>query len=463
MSPSTSSAPTFWLPDCYDGPKLVKKDSSDITMCYYNPDMVQINDMNNTEVTLAINNVWTSSVLPEQMRVFVHTDGVDSINGGGDGFQCLDDDGNDIDIEGKNEFSVECYQESENDPFLAVIDIVITDANICATNDVPHPCYPDAEPILESCSWRIIVPCDFDEICTEAPTTSPSQNPTSSQSGAPSSQPSDGPSLNPSSGPTGSPTLNPTVTPTVGPTASPSSVPSDGPSLNPSTGPTASPSSSPSSSPNASPSSMPSDGPSLYPSSSPSKPPKPVPTNMPSDPLQASTDSPTEGEVPNLPPFITLGDDDDDTPWLPPLGPEECPEDILLIEHEGVTDYPEGTVRILSQDTTTVTVALTQAYTKTEIDYFYYQYKEDSFNNKCYEEDKVPGGNSIEITIECMRNSQIALLEFWVADDISKNVLTDGDNAVIPDCCYPTVPEDTPVTKYFLEIKCVTECPEEYE
>merc|ERR1711907_301094 len=77
-------------------------------------------------------------------------------------------------------------------------------------------------------------------------------------------------------------------------------------------------------------------------------------------------------------------------------------------------------------------------------------------------EEIVPGDNytQIEITIECMRSNQLALLNFWVADDASKDVLTDGDNAIIPDCCYPTAPEDTPATKYKIGIRCKTECPE---
>merc|ERR1712072_203806 len=165
------------------------------------------------------------------------------------------------------------------------------------------------------------------------------------------------------------------------------------------------------------------------------------------------------------PPIVTNGEDDDDVPtFLPPIG-NECPEDIILIDHQGVTPYVDDSVVILSQDTTTVTVALQQLYTSPseDIDYVFYNYHTDLFNMKCYEEENIPGRNTIEITIECSRNSQIALLEFWIADDIEKGVLKDGDNAVIPECCHPDVPDQTPVTKYYLEIKCVTRCPEEFQ
>ena len=73
------------------------------------------------------------------------------------------------------------------------------------------------------------------------------------------------------------------------------------------------------------------------------------------------------------------------------------------------------------------------------------------------------GDATIEVTIECMRNTPIALLELWVADAAEKNVLTADDTAIIPDCCHPNVPEGTPTTKYLLEIKCETACPEVIE
>merc|ERR1711977_15301 len=309
----------------------------------------------------AINNVWTQDVLPTQMRVFIHTDGIDAISKGGEGFKCKDEDGTDIDIEGDNEFTLQCYQAGLDEPFFAVIDVVITDDFICATNDVPHPCNPDGLPILESCSWRIVIPCDYDEMCTGQPTNSPTKA-------------------------------------------------------------------------------------------------APVPTDAPSSSVHATTLSPVVD-------LITLGDDDATPTFLPPLGPNECPEDIELIGQEGVTEYIENTVKIISQDTTTVTVALQQLYTPSasDIDYLFYQYQTDIFDTKCYEEDKVAGGNSIEITIQCRQFSQTAYLEVWMADDISKGVLTEEDAAVIPKCCHPDVPPKTPVTKYFIDIKCVTECPEKYE
>lgn len=364
---------------------MVVKDSSDVTMCYYNQDMVQINEMNSNDVKVAINNVWTRDALPEQLRVFVHTNGIDAIldKKDGDGFQCLNTDGSDIDIEGDNELSIQCYQESEDAPWLAVIDVVITDEIICASNDVPHPCFPDSEPILESCSWRIVVPCEQESLCKdEVTSSSPTNFPTSYLSESLSS-PS---SFNPT---TSTPTILLMTNPTTGPTNSPSVAPT-----------------------------------------------------------VSSTASPVPTHVHDL--------------VIPPVGPPECPEDIKVISHDGVTNLPDHTVKIVDQNSSTVTVQLVQAYTDSSsaIGSWYYQYQQNSFSNKCYGDNDVAGEDVKEITIQCYHHNQVALLEFWVTDDINSGVLAEGDNAVIPKCCHPTEPEGTPVTKYVLQIRCETMCPE---
>lgn len=388
---------------------MVQKDSSSVEMCYYNQDMVQINGMDTTDVTLTINNVWTRNAAPEQLRVFIHTNGIDAVlnRQESDGFQCFDTEGSDIDIEGDNEFTVNCYQESQGSPWLAVIDVVITDEAIDATNDVPHPCLPDEHPIFESCSWRIVIPCKNDALCSEQPTSYP----ISSSTGSPTS-------LSPSFGPTGRPPTNsPTAVPVASPTASPSPDPTTALVIAATTSPTVTPTARP------------------------------------------STGEPTF----KLDPFGK--DDETGGTFFPPIGQKECPVDILLLRHNGITGYPDSAVRIINQDRSTVTVKLTQNYTdaSSTIDSIYYQYKQNHFDNMCYEEQNLNGKDSVEITIQCTVNSQIALLELWVADSINKNVLSEGDNVIIPKCCNPTIPKETPVTNFLIEIKCVTACSEVFE
>jgi len=400
-------------------------------MCYYNSDMVQINDMNNTDVTIAINNVWTASILPEQLQVFVHSNDVGSIRRNGDGFQCMVDDGNDVDVEGDNELNVECYQEEpgvDGSPFLAIIDVVITDENIGDVNEVSHPCFPD-QPILESCSWRLVIPCNYEELCTKEP----------------SSTPSVGPSPSPTAGPSPSPSDSPTSTPTTKPTGPFSNKPSYQVSSEPSDSPVPT-------------FDTKTDSPSNQISSEPSDSPVPTfdtktdsPTSTPSSsPVSAPTKSPITNHNGNP--------TNNDNGYKP-----ACPEDVLVIKHEGVTPYPIDGIRIMGQNESTVTVQLTQTYTmnSTTIDYMFYQYSQDFFNSKCYEKVNIDGKSTVEIiTIQCMKHTPIALLDLWVADDVGKNVLAAGDNATIPECCHPDVPEGTPVTKYLIEIKCISSCPD---
>ena len=366
---STFPETTFVLPGCYDGPEMIQKDSSDIKMCQYYEDMVSIHDMENTEVTIGINNVWeTNSFLPEilqvfanhvpdKLRVFVHTNGIDSVSNadGADGFQCLDNEGEELDVDGESKLTVQCYQENEDEPFLAVVDVVITDKKICGTNSVSHPCSPDDNEILQSCSWRIVIPCHPNTMCTEE--------------------------------------------------------------------------------------------------------------DLDSDEDELSTYSPTtiadHTQIPSIPTIVVeqFGTDDsaEDDKFI-----ASCPEDILLIRQDGVMEYSDDSVTIISQDSSSVTVQLTQTLTssETDIDHIFYQYAEDSFDFKCYEEDNIAGGEIIdEITIACTEYSQTALLELWVADN--KGLLSELDDANIPKCCHPDgVPQDTPVTQYVIEIKCVSVCDE---
>lgn len=388
--------------------------------------MVQINDMNTTDVTLAINNVWVQDDLPEQLRVFVHTNGVKAIfdKHDGDGFQCLNTEGSDIDIEGENEFTVSCYQESRDDPWLAVIDVVVTDESICGANDAPHPCFPDQEPILGSCSWRIVIPCSYNLMCSESPSSTPTTTsmgtPTTlSLSSSPTTRPTTNslnitPSFNPTTSPTSSLNLNLTLAPTFANTATPTAIVTTTPTASPTTFPTLD--SIIMTNPSTSPTAHAIDG----------------------NALEASFRS---------------------------IGPTDCPADILLLNHNGSTAYPDHAVQIISQDTKTVTVKLTQGFTdpSTSIDSVYYQYKHNYFDTMCFEEQNFYGEETVDITIQCTVNSRIAILELWVADDITKGVLSEGDGAMIPNCCHPTIPEETAVTNFIIEIKCSSTCPEVIE
>lgn len=356
-SPSRSPAPTHELPDCYSGPKLIKKDSSDHEMCIYSPNMVGIKAMNTETVDIVIYDVWPVQN-PESILVFEYTNGVDALTVGGDDLKCENPDGVALAPNGQTVLSVQCSRVSAADPFLAVIDIMVTDEAICGTNSVPHPCAK--REIAESCSWRLVLPCEEKSVCSDSPSKSPSATP--------SWVPSSSPIVTPISSPTGSPAL-------------------------------------------------------------------------------------VEGT-----PSTEYGMDDDKIPDLIiPVGPPECPEEILQVSHVGVTNLPNGTVQILEQGASYVKVGLHQKWSKTKIDFIYFQYQVDDFSNKCFAKSEVPGEKFDEITITCTHHSQIALLEFFVTDE---EALLVGDDASIPKCCHPDVPDTTRTVSYVLEVACVPKCPE---
>ena len=141
-----------------------------------------------------------------------------------------------------------------------------------------------------------------------------------------------------------------------------------------------------------------------------------------------------------------------------------CTDDVKLVKQHGITAFPEvatPAVKIISQDESTVTVKLQQSWmSTTTIDYIFYEYKEDKFNSKCYEESDVDLGSVYDtITIQCNIMTPIAFLQICVADKITKNFLQLEDNGTIPKCCHSDQPE-IPAVCYDLQINCAPECAE---
>ena len=175
---------------------------------------------------------------------------------------------------------------------------------------------------------------------------------------------------------------------------------------------------------------------------------------VPTPPFEAPVD-PTEAPVePTEAPVEPTGS--------PTFSPPECPEDVFLIDTDGVTEIPiDGAVRIIDQDTSTVTVRLFNAWTSEQeaIDSIFYRYRIDTFDDRCYENQDVGGGDSYaDITIRCAQMEPYARLDICVADN--DGALRDGDDAEVPRCCEPDLEPDTPVVCYKLVIWCETRCPE---
>jgi len=234
---------------------------------------------------------------------------------------------------------------------------------------------------------------------------------------------------------------NPTTNPTLSPTGAP--IPTLSPTGNPTAFPTVSPTKNPTLSPTGAP----------IPTLSPTENPTAFPTVSP---ITSPTTDPTKGNQ-----FDKLSEDETDDLIFAPIGPEQCPDDILLVTQTGITPFPDSAVRITSQDMTTVTVELVQTFTdsSTSLDSVFYLYRDSTFHTTCPEVDNFIGEDLVEFEITCTSTSKTAFLEIWVADDVTKGVLSEGDNAVVPKCCHPDFPEGKPATMYYLEIKCDSSCP----
>ena len=145
----------------------------------------------------------------------------------------------------------------------------------------------------------------------------------------------------------------------------------------------------------------------------------------------------------------------------PTLLPPSCPEDVTIINTDGITEIDAGqAVRILEQDTTSVTVRLYQGWTSSSstVDRIYYSYRHSSFSQKCHVANDVIGSVDYEdITIQCYHTKAFALLEICVVD--SGGALDPaGDNAEIAQCCYPDSPEETPAACYRFVVTCDSVC-----
>jgi len=138
--------------------------------------------------------------------------------------------------------------------------------------------------------------------------------------------------------------------------------------------------------------------------------------------------------------------------------PVNCPNGIQVLKEHGATPFPSApAVKIIKQDTSTVTVKLYQEWSTKAVSSIFYEYMPDNFSSKCYEEQDVGCGETVTeeegITITCAHLSAVAHLNVCVVDDD----LSDEDDATVPKCCHEDpkiVPPEKPTVCYTLEISC---------
>jgi len=361
------------------------------------------------------------------------------------------------------DFIGECISGSTSVTIVVYLDDYFDpdECEACNVNDID-----DMGGDYEFCAYRVEIPCDSVPVECGEPTTAPSASTSSTPSASHSETPTASPTKAPTNAPTESPSASPsgsfypssapsdTPTKSMYPSSSPTDVPSNEPTNAPTKSPTASPTASPTKSPTASPTVAPTNEPTTLPTASPTASPTKGPTAEP-------TVSPTYKMT--QPPIDTNGEDDDDDFFFEGT----CPEDVKLLAQNGKTDIDlDRVVNIVSQDTSTVRVALNQGWDQLgdediPIDRIFYSFRPDTFDEKCYEETSVVEGTVFDtITIQCHVTKPFATLEICVVDDLKNELLTIEDDASVPQCCHNEEPEK-PTVCYTIKINCVTECVED--
>jgi hypothetical protein len=269
--------------------------------------------LNNLTMTGASVSIVIGSMPPgttaSGVTLFVHNAPLSELHDE-DGFDCVggtSDTGFVIPFGGS--YTVKCSEEDQ----VAVIDLVL--GGMSGITEVIHPCMSGDQVIPNSCSWRLVIPCNRDELCTSAPTNTPTAAPTMSPTSGPTKQPTGlptssptlvptkAPSPAPTSSPTSSPTRGPSGAPTSAPTVSPTKAPTHEPTAGPTSTPTKAPSTTPTFSPTAGPTQVQSKAPTLVPTGIPTGTPTPAPTAGPTStptkaPSPVPTSSPTAGPTP---------------------------------------------------------------------------------------------------------------------------------------------------------------------
>ncbi len=155
-----------------------------------------------------------------------------------------------------------------------------------------------------------------------------------------------------------------------------------------------------------------------------------------------------------------------------------CPQDIKLVDTDGVTSFPgmedsiEAPVRIVSQDISTVTVELRQQWFPT-VDSVHYAFFENHSREKCYESTSVDEGELYAtVTIQCNAERPWGELSICLSDNEPNGNLLEGDAAEFPEHCHKVLPgidheednikaNDKPTVCYSLRIRCATLCNED--
>mmetsp|Transcript_59966 Transcript_59966/g.147389 ORF Transcript_59966/g.147389 Transcript_59966/m.147389 type:complete len:804 (+) Transcript_59966:59-2470(+) len=143
----------------------------------------------------------------------------------------------------------------------------------------------------------------------------------------------------------------------------------------------------------------------------------------------------------------------------------DCPEDITVWKTlPNNIDLPSSPspIKIISQDTTSVTVEISQVWTVQSgtLQDLFISYETGAFHDpKCENYSDVNyNEQTTEIQIQCQAAGTKAILRFYVQDSVVLDGFSESDGtATVPKCCHPTNPTQT-AAEYMVLLSCETKC-----
>jgi len=141
--------------------------------------------------------------------------------------------------------------------------------------------------------------------------------------------------------------------------------------------------------------------------------------------------------------------------------PSECLEDVKLLKKVG-SGFQRWPIRILSQDTTSVTVQIVSPMVQDkDISEIFIRYPEQYYFDltTCIQFSDVDIEFEEEITLQCSSHTKTALFSIFALDSCHYNL--PKDNCTVPVCCHPDEEiVEQPGVEYVFQVACESRCEE---
>jgi hypothetical protein len=136
-----------------------------------------------------------------------------------------------------------------------------------------------------------------------------------------------------------------------------------------------------------------------------------------------------------------------------------CLDDISLAGQVGSATYDSLPIKIISQDTTSITIEVSNTWGEDVLSNMFTRYDDTSLNTACQKLTEVTNTKTAVYTIACMAKEAVAHVDIFVSK--ASFSTESGATAVVPQCCHPQAEFVTPAVQYIFMLQCVSQCPTE--